>query len=117
MKSVSIEIGDLEYELEVTHYEAGSAPSGWDPGAGFEVELDDTVKVWGLDFKVTGPGSGNMVPAVIDKITLKEFTALYADYNSMTVDKAEQKLLEEVYEDVTQQYADDFDDSRERDDD
>jgi hypothetical protein len=115
MKSVCIEIGDLEYELEVTHYEAGSAPSGWDPGAGWEVELDDTVKVWGLDFKVTGPGSGNAVPAVIDKIHLKTFIKIYADYNSLPLDKAEQKLLEEVYENVTQQYADDFDD-REPDD-
>ncbi len=116
MKSVSIEIGDLEYEVECTHYQAGSAPSGWDPGEGWEVEVDDVVKVWGLDFKVTGPGSGNMVPKVIDKITLKDFLVIYADYNSVPLDKAEDKLLEEVYENVTGQYEDDYDD-RERDDD
>jgi len=100
MTSVSIEIGDLEYELEVTHYEAGSPPSGWDPGAGWEVELSDTVKICGSK----------------EKIKLKEFIAIYADYSSVSLDRAEQKLLEEVYEDVTEQYADDYDD-RDRDDD
>jgi hypothetical protein len=106
MKSVCIEIGDLEYELEVTHYEPSVSPSGWDPGAGGEVEVADTVKLWD-----TREGKA----FVREKVTLKEFLVVYADYNSLPIDKAEQKLMDEVYEDVTQQYADDFDD-REPDD-
>jgi hypothetical protein len=104
MYTVEIDTGnsDFEYEVECINYYAGS-PQTWDhPGDGWELDLRDNVKVKGF----RGARS---------TITLEEFIEFYAEYHGLPLDRAEQKLREEVYEKVTQQLADDYDD-REPDD-
>ena len=111
MYTVEFDIGDdLTYEVECTSYSAGTLPSRDDPGDGYEVELDDVVKVIGLEYKPVGSGSGNAVPAEVNRIDLQEFIVLYSDYHNIPLEKAENRIIEEVYTKVTQQLADDYDD-------
>jgi hypothetical protein len=117
-RSVSIEIGDLEYEIEVESFDFGQEPRGWDPGAGAEIELSDTVKVWGMDISHEGPGGFSAVPGVIDKITLDEFVDLFAadrgirkmsDSNTRAAARAQ--LEELCLENLRDQMEDEYDDS------
>ncbi len=115
--TVTIELGDTEYELEVSHFERAEAPSrrghpdSWDAGSGGEVEVEDTVKVWGLVSREVAPGAYNAVPGVVELIPLSSFLVHYQEYHDLPDLKvAETKLLEEVYEDVARQQDEDFDD-------
>ena len=109
MSSVEIDLDDT-YEIEVTYFAPGTPP-GWDEaGAGAEIELGDTVKVWGLDFVPNGPGSGNAMPMVVDVISLDEFTERYAAYHGVSKKDAGNKLESECIELMTGQLEDDYDD-------
>lgn len=115
--SISIELGDTEYELTATSVDFGQRPSRDDPGAGAEIELEDDVKVWGLVFQENGPGSGNGVPGVVKRIKLDEFVDLYADYNGIrkmfvrdTRAAARAQLEEYCIENLQQQLEDEYDD-------
>ena len=119
-KSVSIEIDDLEYEVEVTHVDFGYAPSRWDPGAGAEIELGNIVKVWGMvSAPELPPTSGITRPGVINRITMDEFLQIYAAFqgfhwhlNPASARKAaEAKLEDYCLEDVRGQMEGDYDDS------
>lgn len=118
MSSIELEIGDNEYEVEVTYFDPGQAAKGWDPGAGAEIELGNVVKVWGLVEKEVAPGSFNTVPGVIKKITLDEFVDIYAEYegikkmsDSNTRAAARAQLEERCIEEMLQKLEDDYDDS------
>ncbi len=107
--TVTIEIGDTEYVLEVSHFERAVEPSGWDPGAGGEVELEETVKVWGMVESSRAPYG--RIPGVVKRIPLSEFIGLYAEYHAVPdLKAAEENLLAEVYDDVVRQHDEDFDD-------
>lgn len=100
--SVSIEIDDNEYEVEVNYIDFGQAPSGWDPGAGGEIELDPQVWVW----KSAGKGY------IRDrKISMDEFLEIYAEFEQVDKKAAERKLEEYCFENVRGQMEDDYDDS------
>ena len=118
MSSITIELGDTEYELEVSHFERAVEPSrhghpdSWDPGAGGEVELADTVKVWGMVAREVAPGAFNAVPGVVELIPLSRFLVHYAEYHAIPdLRAAEENLMAEVYDLVVDQLDDDFDDN------
>lgn len=104
-KSVSIEIGDDEYEVEVESVDFGQAPSGWDPGASAEIELADVVKVWGMVESSRAPYGP--IPGVTKRITLKEFIKIFADHEDTDISKAERLLEERCLESVAEQMEDD----------
>ena len=112
--SLEIELGDDLYEVEVasftdSKFSRRGHPDTWfeDPG---ELELGDVVKVWGLDFQVTGPGSGNGVPAVIDRISMDDFLKLYAEYEAIPLEKSRSHLEDRCWEMVQRQLEDAYDD-------
>lgn len=118
MKSVSIELGDDEYELEVDSFDMPEKATRDYPGSGASADIADVVRVRGLEFRPTGSGSGNAVSAVIDKISYNEFIDRYMEYHDITNrSSAEQQVHDDVCDDVMRQYEDDFEDSREADDD
>lgn len=91
--TVTIELGDDEYELEVVSYTPQEEPTRDNPGAGAEFDLDAAVK-FGRE-----------------RISLDEFIVLYADYHSISGEDAEIKLREEVADGIVRQQSEEFDDS------
>lgn len=110
MTSVSIEVGDTEYELEVESYTPGERPTRDNPGSGPEIELAATVKVWGLGFQINGPGSGNAVPEMEDVISLDEFMVIYAEHHCiLDLAGVRSKIDEEVTEELERAWEEDHD--------
>lgn len=117
-RSVTIELGDTEYELDVTYFDPGEPAKGWDPGAGAEIELDESVKVWGrVSAPELPPGSGVTRPGVVERITLDQFIDLFAEdrgikkmSDSNTRAAARAQLEEFCIENVIGQLEDDYDD-------
>lgn len=105
MKSVTIPLfhGEFEYEIEVTHFQPPTKATRDDPGDGGEIELGDTVKVW-------YPGDGTRLAEVRERIPLIEFVETYARHHGITELEADRQIRDTCFEDVLQQYADDFDD-------
>jgi hypothetical protein len=102
-KSVSIEIGDTEYEVRVPYYYFGVPPHDWDPGAGSEIELDKLVLVWDSD--------ANGLAFIAKKILLEDFIKIYAESEQIDdLKKAESKLEERCLEYISQQMMDEYDD-------
>jgi hypothetical protein len=111
-RSVSIELGDTEYEIEVNYWQAPRKAEGWDPGDGGEIELDSMVSVWGLVEKEVGPGAFNAVPGVVGQLSLDEFIKLYAEHHGIDdPKKASQMLDDEAFENVYNQLEGEYDDA------
>lgn len=109
MPSVEIDLDDT-YEIDVDHFSPGSAPTWDDAGDGAEITLGDNVAVWGLEFKITGPGAGNSVPAVVDRITLAELVTRYRDFHGHSSDKeAARELEDECIDLMLEQLEDSYD--------
>lgn len=109
-RTVEIELGDFEYDIEVTYFDPGQEPKGWDPGAGAEIELGEKVDVWMYDEQ----GHGKKVKS----ITLDEFLEIYivAEGIRKMTDEATRaaaraQLEEYCIDDVIGQLEDDYDDS------
>lgn len=109
-RSVSIEIGDTEYEVEVTYVDFGQEPKGWDPGAGAEIEIGEKITVWSYDDDRQAKRLG--------VISLDEFVDIFAEdrgikkmSESNTRAAARAQLEEYCLENVRGQMEDDYDDS------
>ena len=102
MREVDIEIGDLEYELGVTHFYPGREPRGWDPGAGAEVELDKKVVVWEYDDRGFGKKRGT--------VSLEEFLDVYAEYREVPRSEALRVLEDYCIEYLIERMKEAYDD-------
>ena len=103
MKEVEIEVGDECYTLTVEHYQHPVASSHDDPGDGGEIELGDTVTVYGdgTNFQI----SFNM------------FIEIYGGMHGVTDSRARQLVEQKAMELVADSYEADYEDSSMRDDD
>jgi hypothetical protein len=83
MKSVVIELGDDEYEVEVEHFQA-PGPYRWnEPPEPGELTLHDRVRC-------TDPHGGK-----IASISMEQFLKLYAEYHGIE-QRAAQSMLDDV---------------------
>ncbi len=106
MRSVSIEIGDHEYEIEVKSFHLPTESRGWEPGDGGEIELADPVTIW---------DQTEQKSFVSGVISMRNFLNIYADNEGLKLDRAEEKLQEYCLESIAEQLSDEYDDV-ERDD-
>lgn len=90
------EIGDREYEVAISYFHPGEAPSRDCPGDGPEVSPENIVSVlkdgesW-------------------DFVTWEIFLLDFAQENRLTISKAEDKILEKLIENAMDEIADQFD--------
>lgn len=101
MKVVEIETEDRLYELTCTYFHGGSRPTYWDPGDGGEVEVSNIVKYY-VDSS-----------QVAEVTTYEVFLLDYALWNGVSLEQADRDVHDYVWENVAQQYADDYESSRE----
>lgn len=100
MKSITIKIGDAEYQVDCIGFRSATPDTRDEPGEGGEVDLDDVVRV---------RHAGN-----VGFIGLDQFIKVYAEHISEDdLEDAAQYLRDTVYEYVAKQQEEDFDDSRE----
>lgn len=107
--TITIELGDTEYELEIVSYFGGSRSTRDEPGEGGHVEVGTSVKVWGFDPQPTE--HGNPRATVVEVIDFKQFMKAYSEFYDHDEDvDVERIIMDTAFELATDQMEGDFDD-------